>query len=65
MWRARCELDPSSKASDLDTQTMFQRIHFCRGMLNMHGFLTETENRKIHDRIAEWCNRKDRQKHEQ
>jgi len=63
MTRSKCTLDPSRTASDLDTQTMFQRIHFCRGMLNMHGFLTEAENAKITDRIAEWCNRMDEEKH--
>ncbi len=59
----KCTHDPQKTASKLDKQNMFQRIHFCRGMLNMHGFITEAENRKITARIAEWCNRMDEEKH--
>lgn len=30
------------------------RIHNCKAMLSIHGFLTESESKRVHERMLKW-----------
>lgn len=36
--------------------TFYDKVEFCRGLLHIHGFITETENTKVKQRIHNWVN---------
>lgn len=33
-------------------ETMLKRLLYCAGMLSVHGLLTDTEQRRVHDRMV-------------
>lgn len=31
-----------------------ERLHGCKAMLVLHGFLTDAESRRVHERMVKW-----------
>lgn len=53
----RCTARPNDMIRGTGKQTMLGRLDYCRAMLCLHGFLSDGENEKIKQRIAEWRKR--------
>jgi hypothetical protein len=50
-------LIPSEKTKwKLDGKDQFERVDNFRFFLKMHGFLTESESRKVEQRMDRWLN---------
>ena len=35
-------------------ETAVDRLHGCKTMLHIHGFLTEAESIRVHERLLKW-----------
>ncbi len=53
------DLDADKPAADWHHKTNLDRIHACAAMLNIHGFLTDAERKKVHERMLKWAKKPD------
>jgi len=47
-------MKPKDKLKAWKSEAAYDRVHGCRVMLRMHGFLSEGENAKVVQRINKW-----------
>ena len=50
-------MKPTDKLSILKSSNALDRIEYCRSLLGIHGFITESEEEKIRARILKWCDK--------
>lgn len=41
-------------------QDVLRRLLSCAGMLNVHGFLTDRERKRVQDRLVKWIDEQER-----
>lgn len=48
-------IEPDKKVVAWKKEPAIERLARCKGMLYVHGFITEAENRRIQERMIRWA----------
>ena len=56
-WHKDRDMKPNDKLRGLNKDDGLGRIEYCRAMLSLRGFLTDSETVKVKHRIKQWCKR--------
>lgn len=54
VWKGKSTLDPRKEFPGWPKGPAWQRVLDCKTVLIAHGFLSEAENDKVSQRIAQW-----------
>lgn len=47
-------MKPNDKLKALKADTAIDRLHYCKAMLHLHGFITDAEAAKVYKRMCKW-----------
>ena len=47
-------MKPHDKLFAWKKESALDRIHACKVMLHLHGFMTDPESKRVNDRIVKW-----------
>ena len=47
-------MKPNDTVTAWKKQQAIDRLHMCKTMLNLHGFLTDAESKRVYKRMLRW-----------